>query len=155
STLAAKRVGTREITFAAAAEKLIEAKAGTMRARTVQQWRSTIRDHAKPLLGLNVRVIETAMMFGLLEGLWKERQPTAMRVRSYIETVLDWATAHGYRTGPNPAAWEGNMEFMGLSGERERKTREHIPPGEIAAVMASSRSQRVCGATLALQMVML
>jgi integrase len=122
----------------------------------VQQWRSTIRDHAKPLLGLNVRAIDTATVFGVLEPLWKTAQPTAMRVRAYVETVLDWAIAHGYREdGPNPAAWEGRLEHMGLSGEREKEKRVWLPPAGMPSLMSDLRSQPVSGAMLALQMVML
>jgi integrase len=127
----AAAVLVREITFADAA-KLIEAKADNWKARTRQQWESALRDHAKPLASLNVRDITTAIVFGLLEDLWKTQRPTGMRVRTYIETVLDWSIAHAYRTGPNPAAWDGNLEHMGLADAStlERKTREHVPPAE-------------------------
>jgi len=154
ATLAAKRVGTRETTFADAAAKLIKAKADTWKARTRQQWESTLRDHAKPLASLDVRAIDTPLIFGLLEPLWKTQRPTGMRVRTYIETVLDWATAHGYRTGPNPAAWDGNLEHMGLADASTlvRKSREYVPPAEIAAVMVGVRAVPG-GAARALEMV--
>ena len=39
-----------------------------------------------------------------LEPIWRTKANTAHRVRSRIETVLDWAKARGYRQGDNPLA---------------------------------------------------
>jgi integrase len=42
--------------------------------------------------------------------MWTEIPETASRVRGRIETVLDWAAAHGYRSGENPARWRGHLK---------------------------------------------
>jgi integrase len=36
----------------------------------------------------------------------------AHRVRSRIETVLDWAKARGYRQGDDPARWRGHLKTL-------------------------------------------
>ena len=41
-----------------------------------------------------------------------EKTETASRVRRRIERVLAWATTHGYRSGPNPAAWSGHLDNL-------------------------------------------
>ena len=40
-------------------------------------------------------------------------------MRGRIESVLDWATARGYRTGDNPARWRGHMDNL-LRGVKAR-----------------------------------
>ena len=42
--------------------------------------------------------------------LWSARPETASKIRNRLELVLDWAKAHGYRKGDNPARWNGNLE---------------------------------------------
>lgn len=37
---------------------------------------------------------------------------TASRLRSRIESVLDWATVNGWRKGDNPARLKGHMEYL-------------------------------------------
>ena len=43
----------------------------------------------------------------ILEPIWTTKTETASRLRGRIESVLDWATVRGYRTGDNPARWRG------------------------------------------------
>jgi len=38
-----------------------------------------------------------------LEPIWTAKPETASRVRGRIESVLDWATACGYRANENPS----------------------------------------------------
>jgi len=48
----------------------------------------------------------------ILEPIWHGKTETASRLRGRIERVLDWAIAHGYRTGPNAARWRGHLDTM-------------------------------------------
>lgn len=48
-------------------------------------------------------------MLKAIEPIWYTKTETASRVRGRIESVLDFAKTRGYRTGENPAAWEGNL----------------------------------------------
>jgi hypothetical protein len=38
-----------------------------------------------------------------IEPIWTTKPETASQVRGRIESILDWATARGYREGENPA----------------------------------------------------
>ncbi len=43
---------------------------------------------------------------------WQARPDSAGRVRGRIETILNWASARGYRTGDNPARWRGHIDRL-------------------------------------------
>jgi hypothetical protein len=59
-------------------------------------------------MALNVKVDTTTVLEVLKrDDFWFRKTVTAGRVRNRIEAVLDRATASGYRSGPNPAAWSG------------------------------------------------
>jgi integrase len=72
-------------------------------------------------------------------------------LRGRIESVLDWATARGYRKGDNPARWRGHLEnLLPAPAKAKRALRtaqgkgEHfdaLPYAEIAGFMATLRGQ--------------
>ena len=71
---------------------------------------STLRRYAIPAFGkLPVAAINTALVLKALDPIWRTKTVTAGRVRGRIESVLDFAKTRGYRTGENPAAWQGNL----------------------------------------------
>jgi integrase len=51
-------------------------------------------------------------VLAVIEPIWRTKPITAHRVRSRIETVLDWAKARGYRQGDNPARWRGHLKTL-------------------------------------------
>jgi integrase len=51
-------------------------------------------------------------VLAVIEPVWRAKAVTAHRVRSRIETVLDWAKARGYRQGDNPARWRGHLKTL-------------------------------------------
>lgn len=68
------------------------------------QWINTLRTYAFPHIGhLNVDDIHARHVIAALKPIWNKKQVTARRVRQRIGVTLDWSTAHGYRTGDNPA----------------------------------------------------
>jgi integrase len=44
------------------------------------------------------------------------------RVRGRIESILDWCTVRGYRTGENPARWKGHLEHILPARGKVQKT---------------------------------
>ena len=64
-------------------------------------------------------------------------------MRGRIESILDWATARGYREGENPARWRGHLENLLPKRSKVRRVEHHaaLPYGEIAAFMAELRQQ--------------
>ncbi len=69
-----------------------------------KQWRSTLQTYAFPTLGkLAVTDVDQAAILKVVQPLWMEKTETAARVRGRIEAILDYAIAHNFRTGDNPA----------------------------------------------------
>src|SRR5262249_10823477 len=73
----------------------------------------------------------------VLEPIWREKTETASRVRQRIESVLDWATARGYRQGENPARWRGHLENLLPRPSKMRSVKPHaaLPAAEIHALL--------------------
>jgi integrase len=111
---AARLDAARSVTFKDCATRYIEAhKAGWRNAKHAVQWTSTLETYAYPVFGsLPVLAIDTALVTKALDPIWREKTETATRVRQRIEAVLDWATAHGYRSGDNPARWRGHLDKL-------------------------------------------
>jgi integrase len=68
------------------------------------QWRRSLATYVYPKIGdLSVRDIDQAAIMQLIEPIWTTKPTTAGRVRSRIEAVFDYALAHKFREGDNPA----------------------------------------------------
>ncbi len=120
----ARKSGT--MTFGEAADKLIESiEAGWRNPKHRYQWRQTLKAYAAPLRAIPVSQITTEQVLDVLKPLWLTKSETAARLRGRIEHVLDWAKAHGYRGGENPARWKGHL--ANLLPRRQRLTRGHHP----------------------------
>ena len=142
----ARLEAARSITFQDAAERYMEAhKAGWRNAKHTAQWRNTLETYAYPVLApLPVQGVDVALVLKVLEPIWAAKTETANRVRGRIESVLDWASARGYRLGENPARWRGHLENLLPRRSRVQKVEHHraLPYGEIGAFMASLRRQQ-------------
>jgi integrase len=148
----------RNISFKTCAERYFEAHADGWGSKHRRDFLSSLRSHVFPLLGsLSVTTIDEALVLKVLTPIWKERTVTARRVRARIAAVLDYAAAAGYRSGSNPARWEGNLEFLLPKPERIAAVRHHpaLPYIEIGAFMATLRTVPVSAATLALEFLIL
>jgi integrase len=61
-----------------------------------------------------------------LEPIWTRIPETATRVRSRIESVLEWARVHGYRgDGANPARWRGHLDHLLPDRKRLARVKHH------------------------------
>jgi integrase len=143
---AAQRVSAAtSMTFQQAAEAYIDAHTAGWRGDDSQrQWEQSLRDYAYPVLGsLPVAAIDTALVMQVIEPIWSKVPETASRVRRRIESVLDWATARGYREGENPARWKGHLENLLPARAKVRRV-EHFPAlpyVELPALMVELRQQ--------------
>jgi integrase len=90
-----------------------------------------------------VQAIDVGLVMKALEPIWNEKPETASRVRGRIESVLDWATARGYRQGENPARWRGHLENLLPKKSKVWRVEHHaaLPYTEIGAFMAELREQ--------------
>ena len=133
------------ITFEQAAQRFIATnESGWKNAKHAAQWSSTLKTYAFPVMGsLLVRDVATAHVQAAVEPIWQSKTETAKRVLNRIEMVLGWATASGFRTGVNPAQWNGHFENILPSASKllRRKRRHHpaLPIDEIGAFMVRLR----------------
>ncbi len=99
----------RHTTFQECAIQYIEAHRPTWKnAKHAAQWRSTLEAHAFPNFGDKpVGDVNKDDIVKALKPIWQSRTETATRVRSRVERILDWATAHDLREGDNPARGKG------------------------------------------------
>jgi integrase len=145
---AAGRAGLN--TFAEVADAYIAAHAASWRnAKHRQQWRNTLDTYARPVLGnFGVAMVDTGGVMRVLEPIWREKPETASRLRGRIESVLDYATARGWRTGDNPARWRGHMDNLLPSRAKIARVEHHaaLPWREIGAFMADLSKQEGVGA---------
>ncbi len=78
-----------------------------------KHWRSTIEMYALPELGeMLVSDIERQDILRALQPIWQGKTITAKKLRQRLERILDYAAVAGHRSGPNPAAWKGNLEHL-------------------------------------------
>jgi integrase len=101
-------------TFAECAERYIEDhRPGWKNEKHIEQWESTIRTYANPMIGkMAIDKITVDDVLKVLKPIWTEKPETASRLRGRIEKILGWATAMKYRSGDNPAAWDGALGHL-------------------------------------------
>jgi integrase len=130
---------TKAPTFADCADKYIEAhRAGWKNAKHIDQWESTLRTYAGPVIGKKpVDQIAVEDLLKILKPIWSAKPETASRLRGRIEKVLGWATAMKFRTGDNPAAWSGALSHLLPAISKVQKIEHHkaVPYVEVPALM--------------------
>jgi integrase len=108
----AKLAAARSLTFDDCARSYIEAHKAGWRdgGRSERQWSSSIATYIEPVFGgAPVADVDTATVLRVIEPIWTSKPETTRRLRGRIESILDWATARGYRQGENPARWRGHI----------------------------------------------
>lgn len=82
-------------------------------------------------------------MVRVLDPIWSAKPETASRVRGRIEAVLDAATMNGYREGPNPAQWKGNLAHILPARSKVRRVEHHpaLPFDQVPAFLATLRTR--------------
>jgi integrase len=132
-------------TFREVAEEFIgRNEAGWRNAKHRQQWRNTLVTYVHPTLGeLPVAAIDTGLVVQVLDPIWATKPETASRIRGRIEAVLDAATVRGYREGPNPAQWRGNLAHILPARTRVQKVAHHaaLPFDEMPTFLAALRGR--------------
>lgn len=137
-------------TFIDAATKYIDTHESAWRnPKHAQQWRNTIDRYAVPVIGqMPVREVALPDILKILEPIWRTKTETANRLRGRIESVLDWANAHRYRTDANPARWKGLLDKLLPAPGKIAKTDHHraLPYPELPAFMKKLAAQDGLGA---------
>jgi integrase len=153
---AARLETAKAMTFKNCAEAYIAAhKAGWKNDKHAAQWPATLATYVYPIMGgLPVQAVDVGLVMKVLEQnvaregdpaapLWTVKPETAGRVRGRIESILDWATARGFRSGENPARWRGYLENLLPKKSKVRRVEHHaaLPYPEIAAFIVELRGQ--------------
>lgn len=117
----------KTITFEECARKVIDKKVKeASNAKHGKQWASTLETYAFPTLGkMAIADVELAHIIEVLRPHWETKTETMTRVRQRVETVLAWASAHGYREGPNVAAWKNNLDAILPTPAKISKVQHH------------------------------
>jgi integrase len=113
------------------------------------EWETTLRKYVFPLLGsLPVEAIDTPLVLKVVKPLWERIPTTASRVLGRIQAVLGWATVHHYRSGDNPARWQGHLEHALPALSKVAKAEHHaaLPYAQVGAFVAKLRKDSSVGA---------
>jgi integrase len=136
------RAQSKLMTFRACAEQYIDNRRdGWKNKKHAEQWSATLDQYVYPKLGqLSVNLIDAALVVGVLRPIWLAKPETARRVRSRIELILDWARAHGLRSGENPAR-RGHLENFLPAQTRGVKHHAALPLSELSPFLVELRLQ--------------
>lgn len=130
-----KLESVQAVTFEQAALGYIaDNEAGWKNAKHRQQWENTLSTYAFKVIGhLPVAEVGQEHVIQILNPIWRIKTDTAKRLRGRIEKVLNWAKARGYRTGDNPARWEGHLDQILPNPAKVKKRRHHpaVPYKEV------------------------
>lgn len=105
-----------------------------------KQWESTLETYVYPILGS--RLVSSINMTDVLRVLeqqvihpktkkpigkfWETKTETAKRVQGRMKSILDYAIVKEYRTGSNPAIWDGVLSTQ-LAAPKKIATVKHHP----------------------------
>ncbi|MCJ8030071.1 integrase arm-type DNA-binding domain-containing protein [Shinella yambaruensis] len=162
-----RKVANEMKTFAAVADDFISImKPSWSNPKHAAQWTMTLGDaYCEKLRKVPVQEIDTEHVLQVLTPHWQSKPETASRIRGRIEKVLDFAKTKGWRSGDNPARWNGHLK--NALPTRKRETVKHhkaLPYQEVPAfyqllsdamaaralqflILTASRSGEVLGAT--------
>ena len=97
-------------TFAQVWPEFFKKKAQELGAKNQQHWKASIENYALPVIGsMVVADIEMRHIKAVLDPVWTEKPMMAKKLRGRLESILSFATVHGYRQGDNPARWKDNL----------------------------------------------
>ncbi len=130
--------GRRVPTFAKAAERTIELHRDSWKEGSPlpQQWESTFRLHAAPLMDKPVDRITSADVLGCLSPIWSTMPTAARKAKHRIAAVFRWSIGRNYRRdNPVDRAVAALPRQNGNAGGHHRA----LPHGEIAAALRAIR----------------
>ena len=125
-------------TFAEAAERTIELHREAWKAGSPlpEQWESTFRLHAAPLLGKPVDRITSADVLRCLTPIWNSKPAAARKARHRIAAVFRWCMGRNYRPdNPVDRAVEALPKANGNGTTHHRA----LPHGEVAEALRAVR----------------
>ena len=101
--------------FGVMADRLIATRETSLRSdKSLARLKRALGEsgYAKALRPMQVDEIGIEQVLAVLKPIWLTKPGTAPTVRAYIKDVLDMATVQGFRSGANPAIWDGNLKHL-------------------------------------------
>ena len=142
-------------TFAKAARRTIELHRDSWKGGSPlpQQWESTFRLHAAPLMDKPVDRITSADVLGCLSPIWSTMPTAARKAKHRIAAVFRWSIGRNYRRdNPVDRAVAALPKQNGNAGGHHRA----LPHGEVAAALrAIRRAGSGSPATLCVELIAL
>jgi integrase len=143
--LTAQLDSAKAVTFEECSKRYIASHQAAWRnAKHSAQWASTLQTYAFPVFGkLPTQAVDVGLVLKAIEPIWATKPETASRLRGRIESILDWATARGYRQGENPARWRGHLENLLPARAKVRSVQHHaaLPYAQIFGFITKLRRQ--------------
>ena len=143
-------------TFAEAAERTIELHRDGWKAGSPlpEQWESTFRLHAAPLLDMPVDRITSADVLGCLAPVWTSKPAAARKARNRIAAVFRWCIGRNHR--PDNPVDRAIMALPRANGNAPNHYRA-LPHREVAAALGAIRRMKYIhpSAVLCVEMIAL
>ena len=119
------------------------------------QWKRTFETYATKILPMDVGSIDASDVLQVLTPIWAIKPATAVRLRGRIAMVLDAASALGYRSGSNPAAWTGSLEHFLVKVPRTARGHHEAMPYARVPQLMELLSQKSMNSSRALMFLIL
>lgn len=150
---APKRLNTFEAVAERAVASFVE---GMTNAKAKDQWMSTLRTYAFPLIGpKDVSAITTEDVYEVLKPIWLTKKETAGRVRGRIERIMAYAKVMKLCTGDNPATLKNNLDQLLPNQSKSAVHHAAMPYAKVPAFVAELRTEREGIAARALEFTIL
>lgn len=88
-------------------------------------FRTALTVNAAALHEKDVAEVTNIDVLEVLKPLWSTAYPKANNLRRSLKAFYAWCIAHGYRSAPNPAAWQDNLEVFLPKPGKVHKTKHH------------------------------
>ena len=89
-----------------------------------QQWNRSLVHYCSRIRSTPIRDIDTQDILQVLKPIWTAKYETARKTRARIERVFDYAAAHGWHNGENPALWKRHLKD--ILPQRDIKAVKHF-----------------------------
>jgi integrase len=106
-------------------------------------------NHGTALVAQAIAHMDVNMIEAAIKSIWADYQNQGRRTLGIWERMLDYARHKGYRTGDNPAAWKGNMEFRFPDKPSRTKHFASMPYTEVPDFIRRLRMRQARRATSA------
>ncbi len=115
---------------------------GLKSEKSRRQFRMTMEVYAKSLSDIPVDKITRDDILKVLRPIWDTKRETASRTQQRIERIISYATAYGWREGPNPAKWVKGLDniLAARPTAKEQKNHPALDYKEMPEFMAKLRA---------------